>query len=243
MKKYLRGFGVVFLFAFFGVGALFIRYCIFPFQKTKAENYQTLQKSWQFFIWLISKTGVVNVTVEDLEKIKNIKNSIIVSTHPSFIDIVILMSIIPYSTCFVAPKLAKNPFFRGMVELLFILDTNSIDEWLNNSLEKLNEGLNLIIFPMGIRHDRNEFPKIRRGTSLIALKSKKNIIALDIQSDTKFLQAHQPIYEAGEKTVEYTIKYLTEINTEEFLEKYPDEVTFKTELTKKITKTLYYYKK
>ncbi len=239
MTKFFRGISVVILFGFFGISALVIRYLVFPFQKSRLENYKTLHKSWCFYVWLIKKLKIINLNVNNLEKIKNIKNSIIVSTHPSFIDILILMSIIPYSTCFVAQKLAKNPFFKGMVELLFILDSNNIDEWLKNSCQKLDEGLNLVIFPMGRRHDQIEFPKIRRGTALIAQKSKKNIVALDIKTDSKFLQINQPIYEAGNKPVEYVIDYLCDINTEEFLEKYEDEVTFKTELTKKIAKILY----
>ena len=243
MIRFLRGFGVIFLFAFFGVCALIIRYLIFPFQKTKQECYKILQGSWQFFIWLIEVTGVIKLNISDLEKIKNIKNSIIISTHPSFIDVVILISIIPYSTCFVAQKLAKNPFFKGIVELLFILDVQSIDDWLNKSVEKLDEGLNLVIFPMGGRHDKNEFPKIRRGTALIAQKSKKDIIALNLETDTRFLQANQPIYEAGDKTIQFYLSYIEKINTEELLSKYPDSVTFKTELTKIITKTLYKNKK
>ncbi len=230
------------MFGIFGIGALYIRYFIFPFQKTRLENYHTLQKSWQFFIWLIEKTGVINLTVKDIEKIRSIKNSIIVSNHPSFIDIVILMSIIPNSTCFVAQKLAKNPFFKGMVKLLFILDTEFIDEWLNDSIQKLNDGLNIIIFPMGSRHKLTEQPKIRKGAALIAQKSGKDIVVLDIQNDTEFLPSHQPIYEAGIKPVEYVISYKETINTKEILEKYPDEVTFKTELTKIITKSLYNYK-
>lgn len=233
---------VVFMFAFFGLGALFIRYLIFPFQKTKIENYETLQKSWAWFIWLLEKFDVIDLNVNNPEKIKNIKQSIIVSTHPSYIDIVILMSIIPHSTCFVAPKLAKNPFFKGMVNLLFILDTESIDCWLNESCKKLDEGLNVIIFPMGGRHDNNEHPKIRRGAALIAQKSGKNISVLSLKTDSRFLQGHQPIYDAGKKAVKYDLDYIDEINVKEFLEKYPDEVTFKTEVTKMITKTLYNYK-
>ena len=239
MIKFIRGFGVVFMFCFFGIGALFIRYLIFPFQKTKSDNYDTLQKSWQFFIKLLQNTKLISLKINGFEKIKNIKNSIIVSTHPSFVDIVILMSIIPRSTCFVAHKLIKNPFFKGMVELLFVLDSNNIDEWLNNSCKKLDEGLNLIIFPMGTRHFGDEKPKIKRGAALIARKSKKNIAALDIKTNAKFLYVNQPIYDAGYKPIEYTIDYLGEINTEEFIKKYDDEVTFKTEMTKKIAEILY----
>lgn len=103
---------VIGLFGIFGIGALFIQYLIFPFQKNESEKQNTLQKSWEFFVWLLQKTGILKIEISDFEKIKNIKNSIIVSTHPSFADIIILMSLIPHSTCFVAERLTKNPFFK-----------------------------------------------------------------------------------------------------------------------------------
>lgn len=239
MIKLIRSITIISLFAFFGFGALFIRYFIFPFQKTVTEKHKTIQKSWQFFIWLIKKLHMIKLEIDNLEKISNIKNSIIVSTHPSFIDIVILMSIIPNSTCFVAKKLARNPFFKGIVDLLFILEVQSIDEWLNNTCKKLDSGLNVIIFPMGLRHKKIETPKIRRGTALIAQKSQKNIVMINLETNFDFLQTNQPIYEAGNKPVIYTVEYLGEINTKEILNKYPDEVTFKTIITKEISSTLY----
>ena len=239
MIKFLRSFAVVFLFAFFGVGALFLRYCVFPFQKSASESRRTLQKSWKFFVKLLVKFRLIKLEIEDLEKISGIKNSIIVSTHPSFIDIVILMSIIPNSTCFVAEKLAKNPFFKGIVDLLFILETPSIEDWLNASRKKLDEGLNLIIFPMGVRHKKTEYPKIRRGTALIAQKSKKDIVLLRLETDFDFLQINQPIYEAGSRAIKYSLDYLGKIEVEKRLELHPDEVEFKTAVTKEISEILY----
>ena len=242
MTKFIRSVKVVTLFGLFQLFALLIRYLIFPFQKSSSSNLKTLCKSWQFFLWLLKKTEVITLKIQDIEKIKNIKNSIIVSTHPSILDIVILMSIIPNSTCFVAKKLTKNPFFKGMVELLFVVETDSINEWLDNSLKHLNNGMNLIIFPMGTRHAPNEELKIKRGAALIAQKSGVDIVALDIQTDVKFLCAHQPIYDAGTKPVEFNVNYLEKINTKEYLEKYKDEVTFKKELTNKIKETIYKHK-
>ena len=239
MIKIIRSAIVIFLFILFGLGALFIRYFIFPFQKKGLRNYETLHKAWKFFIWLMKITKIIEVNVDDIEKIKNIKNSIIVSTHPSFIDIVLLMSIIPHSTCFVARKLAKNPFFKGMVDLLFILEAQETEIWLNKSLQKLKDGLNIIIFPMGTRHKKNEFLKIKRGAALIAQKSGKNIVMLSIENSFDFLQSHQPFYEAGSSPVKYKINYLKELDTKEYLDKYKDEVDFKTNVTREIKNTLY----
>lgn len=239
MIKFIRGLTVVFLFVLFGCGALFIRYIIFPFQHSKIKNYETLQKSWQFFIWLLKTLKIIELKIETLEQIKNIKNSIVVSTHPSFIDIVILMSIIPHSTCFVAEKLTRNPFFKGMVNLLFIIEVPTIDEWLDSACDKLQNGLNVIIFPMGTRHRKNETPKIRRGTALIAQKSRKNVVMLNIETSFDFLQINQPIYEAGNKPVLYNIEYSGQIDVNSLLEKYPDNVTFNTEITRQISAVLY----
>lgn len=239
MIKFIRGLAVIGLFVFFGIGALVIRYCIFPLQKSKKENYETLQKSWQFFVWLLESLHIIELKINNKNKIESIKNSIIVSTHPSFIDIVIIMSIIPHSTCFVAERLARNPFLKGMVELLFILEVNSIDDWLNKTCDKLNNGLNIIIFPMGIRHRKNETPKIRRGTALIAEKTGKDIFMLNLETSFDFLQINQPIYQAGDKTVIFTLDYLGKIDTQSLLAEYPDEVSFKTHVTKQIADTLY----
>lgn len=239
LKRFYRSVMIVFLFAFFGVGALFERYIVFPFQKSKKQNYDTLYKSWKFFVNLLEKTGMINLKVENVEKIEKIKNSIIVSTHPSFIDIVILMSLIPNTTCFVAQRLADNLFLKGMVKRLFIIEGKSTDIWINEACEKLDSGLNIVIFPMGIRHRKNECPKIRRGTALLAQKSKKNIVAINMETSFDFLQINQPIYDAGEKAVEYNVQYIDEINTDDCLQLYDDEVSFRTEITRKISHLLY----
>lgn len=239
MIKFLRGFLVSIMFMVFGFGALYLRYCIFPFKKNKSECYEVLKKTWKGFISFIEITKIIDVNIKDLERIKNIKNSIIVSTHPSFIDIVILMSVIPNSTCFVAEKLSKNPFLSGIVKYLFILEGQETDIWLNECSKKMNEGLNVIIFPMGRRHKKNEFLKIRKGCALLAQKTKKDIIMLNIETNRAFLQNGQSFCDAGYDTVLYTIEYLGEIKTNDFLEKYSDEVTFKKEITKEIARNLY----
>ena len=240
--KFTRSVILLFVFGLFGFGALFIRFVVFPIQNIfikKSENkkykfLETIQKSWIFIIWFLKFFKIIEVEINELEKLKNLKNKIIVSTHPSFIDIVLLMSIIPHSTCFVADKLAKNPFFRGLVDLLFVLKTQDYDKWLNESCNFLNNDINIIIFPMGSRHKINEKPKIRRGTALLALKSMKDIVILNTRTNFDFLQKNQPIYQAGLKPVKFTISYIKQINTKDFINKYPDEVTFKTELTKTI---------
>ena len=234
--KFIRGLNVILCFALFGIGALFVRYFIYTIINLRVKNNRkifysnTINKLWYFFIKLLEYLKIIKLNIEDINKLKSIRNSIILSTHPSFIDIVILMG-----------KLAHNIFFKGIVNLLFIREGEY--DWLEKSLQVLDSGFNIIIFPMGTRHKKNEYPRIRRGASLIANKSGCKLAFIKIETSTNFLQINQPIYDAGTEPVEYNIRYIGEINTTEYLKKYSDEVTFKTELTKTIADNLYKNKK
>lgn len=251
--KILRGTIVISSFTFFGLASLFFRYITLPIKKSiwdltkqdyseknlKIRYSEVLQKSWQYFLNFLIWIKILKLNIDNLERLKNIKNSIIISTHPSFIDILILISIIPHSTCFVAERLANNIFLKGIVNLLFIIEGQSQEGWLKDSKTMIEDGFNLIIFPMGIRHKKNERPKIRRGTALLAQKTKKDIIMINMSTSYDFLQIHQPISDAGIEPVVYNIEYKGIIATKEFIEKYTDEVTCRTELSKYITKNLY----
>ena len=232
-----RSITVVLMLALFGFGGWFISSILFPIYRNKNKHYKILRKSWEFFVYLLEITGVLKLHIQDKDTIENIRGKIIVSTHPSFVDIVLLMTVIPDSTCFVADKLARNPFLKGMVRSLFIIEGE--EDWLNKAEEALNNNFNVILFPMGTRHHKNEHLRIRRGTALLALHTKRNISVLHLENSFDFLQIHQPVYDAGCEVAQYNLKYLGEINTGEYFNNYTDEVTFKTEITKKVENMLY----
>ena len=250
-KQIIRGILLIFCLCVFGAGALILEYILWPsvrlFSKSDRDKKVTyskiLQGSWIFFIGLMKFLRLIRIDSQDIEKLKSIKNSIIVCTHPSYIDILILISIIPQTTCFVAERLKNNIFFKNILKSLFIVEGQPVEQWTSEAADILNDGFNLVVFPMGIRHRKNEFPKIRRGTALLAQKTHNDIAVVNMETNYDFMQIHQPVYDVGSETVVYSIKYRGIINVKEFLDIYPDDVTFKTELSKYIAKTLYHDKK
>ena len=124
-----------------------------------------------------------------------------------------------------------------MVKHLFIIE--GADDWLEDTCKKIDEGMNIIVFPMGGRHKKDQRPRIHRGASLIAYRSHKDIYVLHIYNSFEFLQKGVPAYESDYKVIDYNVSYVDKINTQEFLDKYNDEITFKTELTKCISKKVY----
>lgn len=245
MKK-IRSLSVIISFCLFGISSLFVGVIIFPFVrlfiKDESKRLDTYSKivhgSYGIFVKFLQLIKVLKINVENTDKLKSIKNSVIVSTHPSYIDVLIILSLIPKTTCFVAPRLTQNKFFKRIVESMFLISGKTLEELQADSKYMLEQGFNVLIFPSGIRHRKNEQPKIRKGASLIALNAKKDIVPIIMYTSFDFLQIGQAFYDAGTEPVIYSIKSSEPIKIDKFLEE-KDEVNQRKFLTEQIKKSLY----
>jgi 1-acyl-sn-glycerol-3-phosphate acyltransferase len=243
----LRGYIVVICFLIFGIGTIVMGNIVFPLiklllpKKYKLNTYSSvIRQSWKFFVKFLIFIKIIDVKVKDIEKIKNIKNSIIVSTHPSFIDGVVLISLIPQTTCLVAERLSTNFITKNIVNTMFIISGKSLDSIVHDSVKMLDNNFNVLIFPSGRRHKANEYPKIRKGAALLAIKSKKDIVPIRLTTNTNFLQINEPVHKPVEKQVEYLVETLPKINVLDYINKYnDDELVQKREISKEISKQLY----
>lgn len=233
--KYIRSIFAVFCFFIFGIGAVILNFLLFPFIKNNKELCSDIiHNTWRFFVNLMMFLKLFRL---DVKKLKKIENKVIVSTHPSFIDIVILIALIPRSTCFVKKELAHNPILKNLVTSIFITNEVELEELKSESKKMLDRGFNVIIFPSGIRHRRDEFPKIRKGASLVALNAGKNIVPVRMFSDRDFLFINQPFYAVSDRCVNFEIEQMREINIADFIGE--SEIITKQRLTNKIEDELY----
>jgi 1-acyl-sn-glycerol-3-phosphate acyltransferase len=242
--KYFRSCLLLICFLIFGIGSFFVNFIIFPASKlllppkNRNDFYSIIiQRTWRFLIFLLESLRLIKLDIKDLGALESIKNKVIVATHPSFIDIVILMAFIPKTTCFAKEKIATHPLLKNILSTIFITDNIDIDGLKEQSKKMLDFGFNVIIFPSGIRHRKGEYPKIKKGASLIALNSKKNIIPIKLYSDDDFLFINQPFYEAGESCVTFTVEVLPEIDINTEIK--TDDIIAKKNITNKIEKSLY----
>lgn len=247
MSKLFRSICLTICVILFGIGSLLLNWIIFPLitlfcqderGKLKLSSF-LVQNSWKFLIRLMILFNIFDLKISDIDKLTNIKNAIVVSSHPSYIDVLILIAFIPKMTCFSAERFTSNFFMNNIVKTLFITRGNSLEQMVANAQKMLDFGFNVLIFPSGIRHKVNKYPKIRKGASLIALNSRKNIIPIKMTSDVEFLQINNSICDAGSKKPHFNIIVKDEIITNEYIEAYPDEVDCKKELTSRISNELY----
>ena len=162
--------------------------------------------SWSLFRLIMEAPGLIRICIseEDRKTLLSASSTIIVATHRSLIDIIILVSLIKDSTCIFKGKLHSNFLMRFITANAFIANDGDPHELIARCTNALNIGYNLIIFPEGTRTLGGG--QIHNGASHIALESLANILVVTIDIDTLFLRKGKGWNDSGDKTAVYDIK-------------------------------------
>ncbi|GBF22669.1 1-acyl-sn-glycerol-3-phosphate acyltransferase [Candidatus Gastranaerophilus sp. (ex Termes propinquus)] len=212
---------VFFFFVLFGLGAGIISFILFPlgtfFAKDKKRYYSnTIRYSWKLLIKLLALCKIIKLEIPEHEKISKIRGKIIVASHPSLIDIVILMSLIPECVCMAKKELVDNFLLKNILKRICITNDVSAEEFEKSATAALLDGFNIIIFPTGTRSREGEKTKMHKGAALLAISTNTPLVPLTIKTSYKFLASGQSILEVRKKPVVYEIRLKDEIDTANF---------------------------
>ena len=182
-----------FSFFFFGLSTIILLTLIFPVTRLILHPRERFRKfgrrfissSMRFFVSVIHIIGAASLEPGDRNRYRNIKSKIVVANHPSLLDVIMLLSLIPNADCIVAGYTERS-ILRGVVRQLYILSSQDSDKILLACSESLKQGNCLIIFPEGTRTPRSGKIIVKKGAARIALASGCGIVPLHIGGNDKF---------------------------------------------------------
>jgi len=188
-----RVFAKLFAFFFFGLSSLVLAIVVIPIMRLLIHPKERFQKPirrlistfMRFFISLAHILRIVDMEIADRKCLRNLSSKIIVANHPSILDVVILLSLIPNADCIVNARLNQG-ILRGVVSQLYILNSLNFEDLIQACVESLKRGNCLIIFPEGTRTPRTGKVIIRKGAARIAAASGCNIVPIHIGGTDKF---------------------------------------------------------
>jgi len=220
--RIFRSFLTILCFGGFGIGGFIIGTIIFPIttlfalkQKQLFSLTNTIHYAWIFFIKVLIFLRLISLKVSPKSNPKEIKGTIIVANHPTLLDIVLLISIIPNSVCIVKNSLSKNFFIKRIVQRIYLINHENPDIFLQKANEFLSKGLNIIIFPEGTRTDFSQKThKLHRGFAHLAIKSHAAILPIKITCSPRILGKNQKWYDIGTKTANYHIQFMSPISVQ-----------------------------
>lgn len=219
--RFWRGLLVLLEMILFAGGAVYIGCVLFPLlslrykgKERRKEFAGIIRRSWKFFISVMENSNEINVNIDG--NLSDIRGKVVVASHPSFIDIILLIGNMPDSLCLAKKSILNNPIMRNIVKSLYIINDIDPDEFKNSAVEALNDGYNIVIFPTGTRTLPNEEIKIHKGAAQIAIAAGVDIVPVKIETDYPFLiKNHFPL-DASDKTVNYNLTVLPPIKISDF---------------------------
>lgn len=132
---------------------------------------------------------VYNLSFEGLENIPKEGGYIYASNHRSYADPVLISLKVPVRFNYMAKKeLFKNPFFSALIRAFgaFPVERGTGDtSIIETSIEKLEKGKNLVIFPEGTRSKDGKVGAGKSGVAMIAAKAGVDVIPVGIVFEGK----------------------------------------------------------
>jgi len=162
-----------------------MRLILHPISRFQKYGRRFVSLYFRLFVSIMHFLGIVNLEPDNRKSYRTLSSKIIVANHPSLLDVVMLISLIPNADCIVAGHLSKG-VLRGVVRQLYILNSHDLNNILNACNESLKNGNCLVIFPEGTRTPRFGKNIIKKGAARLSLATGCNIVPIHIGGTDKF---------------------------------------------------------
>ncbi len=179
LKRLWRLLATGMCFVLFGAGALLLSYVVLPLAcviywrspKRQRRCQFIVNRTFSLFVTLMQVFGVTRVDIEGKAKLQHDNGCVIVSNHPSLIDVVLLLSYLPHCNVVVKNKISQHFLTAPIAKACGYIPNSAPAELAQEITRCLNSGNNLIIFPEGTRTTPGERPTCQRGAANIAIRT------------------------------------------------------------------------
>jgi len=215
MKRKIRSVISGFCFSVFGLGSLVFGcgilpiFFLVPAKIRRRAGVACNRGLWIFFTKMMVSLGMIGVRGNAKEKLSRERGAIVVANHPSLIDVVLLVSLLPKPVCVVKGALSENFWMRQIVRRVHLVNTLSPDIFFQKAEKLLHEGYNILIFPEGTR--TRSGTRFHRGAAQLALRTGKPLVPVKISTEPPILGKNQAWWDVADRRSVYTLNVLEKI--------------------------------
>jgi len=166
-------------------------------------------KIYEFFGWVGLKFVGIKLIVKGTEKIDLNKSYVVVSNHPSTLDIFTHITALPVSIRFLTKtELFRIPVFGRVLKVLGLprIDRKNASanfEKINDSISKVIKNKNsIMIFPEGKRSNRKDLLPFKKGAAYISKDFGLPIVPVVTHNAHNLMRKGEVWLRSGEITVE-----------------------------------------
>jgi 1-acyl-sn-glycerol-3-phosphate acyltransferase len=215
-------------FALFGLGGFALATLVFPLLRflpsdTRLSRTRWLiHKSFGAFLWFMETVGIMRMEVIGGHRLRHCRSTIVLANHPTLIDVVAMISLMPMASCVVKQALWENPLLSGVVRAAGYISNSDPDSLIDDCAQALVEGHSMVIFPEGTRSRPDQPLCFQRGAAYIALRSGVPILPVLINCNPSTLTKRDKWYHIPSRRFHLRIEVLEPVSASQWVS--PGEV-------------------
>lgn len=219
INKLWRLLATAFSFALFAFATLLLTLLLAPLIRllpwSEVRRRHLTRRSICRWSWLYMRImrglGLLTFQFDGVDKL-NQQGVLVVANHPTLLDAVLLMSVMPNATFIVKAAMAYNPVTRWIVALAgYIPNDEEGTKLVEQAAKALRAGETLMVFPEGTRSRGDELV-LKRGAANIALAAECPLQPVVISCTPMTLRKQEPWYQIPARPPHFVVRALPIIN-------------------------------
>lgn len=175
---------------------VFFLYYLLPLDTGRKLGRKINRFVFQLFLDGCCHLGLIQLDIQALDKLNVEKGIIIAPNHPSMLDALLILSRINNTSCLMKASLWNNILLGSGAKLAGYVRNDSIKKMVRGSVNELQNGSNLLIFPEGTRTVQPPVNRLKAGVGLISTKAQAPVQTILLLTDSPYLSKQWPIWKA-----------------------------------------------
>jgi 1-acyl-sn-glycerol-3-phosphate acyltransferase len=209
-------------FTVFGICGLLFSLIAFPLasvwpHRASRQRAVTTVIHWFFraLVAALQRAGVMELKVTGADALRSGAPAIVVANHPTYLDVVVLLSLTPAACCVVKNAHWSNPCFWGIVRAAQYVSNADPAGFVEDCARQLANGYSMIIFPEGSRSPApDRLHAFSRGFAHTALEAGVPIQPVLMHCDPPAFTKQMRWYHVPERPFCMTVNVLAPIGVE-----------------------------
>lgn len=165
----------------------------------------------RFYLRFLRLIGLIRLQLNAIDNLDQ-PGQLIIANHPTLLDAILLMALLPHANFVVKAAMARNPVTACLVSMAaYIPNDFEGSDLINRSVEALQDGQSLVIFPEGTRTAAEQL-KFQRGAAHIALQARCVIQPVLIDCQPVVLRKQDKWHQVPRETPLFTLRTLAPVD-------------------------------
>lgn len=165
-----------------------------------------IHRFFRAIVSFLERAGIFHLRTEALPPREQLDGVLILATHPGYLDVVLLLSVLEQLTCVVKGDIWTNPLFGRVVRAAGYIPALDPATVIEEGALALGRGEALLLFPEGTRTQPGEPYTFHRGAAHLALRVHARILPILIACEPPLLAKGHRWYELPRVSCDYHIR-------------------------------------